>query len=114
MFNKSNGNAYYNGEYYVFRGYYRDMLTDEMKETLIYIARHLKYPTDAFEKGIQGKVVLELHLTEHEHLNTVKVIESVAPSLDAEAIRIIKETPLWKKNHENTTKLLMPVIFRLM
>ena len=89
-------------------------LTDEMKETLIYIARHLKYPTDAFEKGIQGKVVLELHLTEHEHLNTVKVIESVAPSLDAEAIRIIKETPLWKKSHENTTKLLMPVIFRLM
>ena len=89
-------------------------LTDEMKETLIYIARHLKYPTDAFEKGIQGKVVLELHLTEHEHLNTVKVIESVAPSLDAEAIRIIKETPIWKKSYKNTTKLLMPVIFRLM
>lgn len=89
-------------------------LTDEMKETLIYIARHLKYPTDAFEKGVQGKVVLELHLTEHEHLNTVKVIESVAPSLDAEAIRIIKETPIWKKSYKNTTKLLMPVIFRLM
>lgn len=89
-------------------------LTDEMKETLNYIARHLKYPTDAFEKGIQGKVVLELHLRETEHQNTVKVIESVSPSLDAEAIRIIKETSLWKKSHKNTTKLHMPIIFRLM
>lgn len=89
-------------------------LTDEMKETLNYIARHLKYPTDAFEKGIQGKVVLELHLTEIEHQNTVKVIGSIYPSLDAEAIRIIKETPLWKKSHKNTTKLHMPIIFRLM
>ena len=89
-------------------------LSPEMKETLAYISRHIKYPTDALEKGIQGKVVLELHLTQNEHLNTVKVVESITPSLDAEAVRIIKETPLWKKNHENTTKLLMPVIFRLM
>ena len=85
-----------------------------MQATLDHIARYIKYPTDAFEKGIQGKVVLELHLRENEHLNTVKVIESVAPSLDAEAIRIIKETSLWKKSHKNTTKLHMPIIFRLM
>ena len=84
------------------------------KETLNYISRYIKYPTDALEKGIQGKVVLELHLTEHEHLNTVKVIEGVTPSLDAEAVRIIKETPIWKTSHKNTTKLLMPIIFTLM
>ena len=89
-------------------------LSPEMKETLAYISRHIKYPTDALEKGIQGKVVLELHLTQNEHLNTVKVVESITPSLDAEAGRIIKETPIWKKSYKNTTKLLMPVIFRLM
>jgi TonB family protein len=88
-------------------------LTDEMKETLIYIARHLKYPTDAFEKGVQGKVVLELHLTEHEHLNTVKVIESVAPSLDAEAVRIIKESPVWKTSHKGISKQVISVNFTL-
>lgn len=88
-------------------------LSPEMKETMAYISRHIKYPTDALEKGIQGKVVLELHLTQNEHLNTVKVVESITPSLDAEAIRIIKETPLWKKSHENTTKLHMPIIFKL-
>lgn len=89
-------------------------LSPEMKETMAYISRHIKYPTDALEKGIQGKVVLELHLTQNEHLNTVKVVESITPSLDAEAVRIIKETPIWKKSYKNTTKLLMPVIFRLM
>ena len=89
-------------------------LSPEMKETMAYISRHIKYPTDALEKGIQGKVVLELHLTQNEHLNTVKVVESIIPSLDAEAVRIIKETPIWKKSYKNTTKLLMPVIFRLM
>ena len=89
-------------------------LSPEMKETLAYISRHIKYPTDALEKGIQGKVVLELHLTQNEHLNTVKVVESITPSLDAEAVRIIKETPIWKKSYKNTTKLLMPVIFKLM
>ena len=89
-------------------------LSSEMKETLNYISRYIKYPTDALEKGIQGKVVLELHLKEHEHQNTVKVIEGVTPSLDAEAVRIIKETPIWKNSHKNTTKLLMPIIFTLM
>lgn len=89
-------------------------LSPEMQATLNHIARYIKYPTDAFEKGIQGKVVLELHLRENEHQNTVKVIGSIYPSLDAEAIRIIKETPLWKKSHKNTTKLHMPIIFRLM
>ena len=88
--------------------------SNEMKETLDYISRYIKYPTDALEKGIQGKVVLELHLKEHEHQNTVKVIEGVTPSLDAEAVRIIKETPIWKNSHKNTTKLIMPIIFTLM
>ena len=84
------------------------------KETLNYISRYIKYPTDALEKGIQGKVVLELHLKEHEHQNTVKVIEGVTPSLDAEAVRIIKETPIWKTSHKGTSKQIISVHFKLM
>ena len=89
-------------------------LSNEMKETLIYIASHLKYPTEAMEKGIKGKVVLELHLKEHEHQNTVKVIEGVTPLLDAEAVRIIKETPIWKTSHKGTSKQIISVHFKLM
>lgn len=88
-------------------------LSPEMKETMAYISRHIKYPTDALEKGIQGKVVLELHLTQNEHLNTVKVVESITPSLDAEAVRIIKETPIWKKSHEGIAKHIIAVHFTL-
>ena len=88
-------------------------LSPEMKETLDYIARHIKYPTDALDKGIQGKVVLELHLTENEHQNRVKVLESITPSLDAEAVRIIKETPIWKASHEGIAKHIIAVHFTL-
>ena len=66
------------------------------------------------EKGIKGKVVLELHLKEHEHQNTVKVIEGVTPLLDAEAVRIIKETPIWKTSHKGTSKQIISVHFKLM
>jgi len=88
-------------------------LSPEMQATLNHIARYIKYPTDAFEKGIQGKVVLELHLRENEHQNTVKVIESVSPSLDAEAVRIIKDSPIWKTSHKGIFRYIISIHFNL-
>ena len=34
IFDNSNGNAYFNGEYYILRGYYKDLINEQMREEI--------------------------------------------------------------------------------
>lgn len=60
-----------------------------------YIARNLKYPLDAAKSRIQGSVMVSFIITETGEVTNVKVIKSVDPMLDREAINIVKSSPKW-------------------
>lgn len=60
-----------------------------------YIARNLKYPTDAAKSGIQGSVSVSFVVTETGDLTNVKVVKSADPMLDREAINVVKSSPKW-------------------
>ena len=55
-----------------------------------HIARNIKYPETAKEKGIQGKVVVKFRITSRGNVNGYEITKSVSPELDAEALRVIK------------------------
>jgi len=55
-----------------------------------HIARNIKYPEAAKEKGIQGKVVVKFRITSRGNVNGYEITRSVSPELDAEAIRVVK------------------------
>jgi TonB family protein len=60
-----------------------------------WVMQNLKYPEVAAENGIQGKVYVQFAVSSKGDVVDVKVLRGVDPSLDKEAIRVIKSSPKW-------------------
>ncbi|MDD4991054.1 MAG: energy transducer TonB [Paludibacter sp.] len=82
-----------------------------------YIAKNLKYPVEAQQKGIQGRVILRFVVSNTGKTTKVEVIRSVSPALDAEAVRVVESLPDWIPGKQNGVKVnvyyTLPVSFRL-
>ena len=61
-----------------------------------FIYSHIEYPEIAKENNIQGRVVVRFCVTYKGTVDQVSIIKGVDPSLDNEAIRVIKMLPTWK------------------
>lgn len=60
-----------------------------------FIAVTIRYPIEAQEKGIQGKVLVQYIIEPDGSISNVKIAKGVHPILDAEAIRVVKHMPKW-------------------
>lgn len=82
-----------------------------------YLNDHIKYPVIAEENGIQGRVVTTFVVERDGSITDVRVIKSVDPSLDKEAVRVVKSMPKWNPGKQNgaavRVKFTLPVTFRL-
>jgi len=61
-----------------------------------FLASAIKYPILAQENGIQGKVYVNFVVGKDGSVTNAKVIRSVDPALDKEALRVINSLPKWK------------------
>ena len=59
------------------------------------IAMNIRYPVYAQKSGIQGKVFVSFIIDADGGVRNVRVVRSVDPSLDAEAMRVVKKLPKW-------------------
>ena len=84
---------------------------------MAYLNSHIKYPVIAEENGIQGRVVTTFVVERDGSITDVKIIKSVDPSLDKEAVRVVKSMPKWNPGKQNGSavrvKFTLPVTFRL-
>ena len=82
-----------------------------------YIKKNMRYPEEAKKKGIEGRVFVQCVIEKDGSHNSYKVIKSVDPLLDEEAVRIVKGMPkLIPANDRGETKRVrytMPITFRL-
>ena len=82
-----------------------------------YLNSNVHYPDVAQENGVQGRVIVESIIEKDGSMSDVKVIRSVDPSLDREALRVVKAMPKWTpaklKGIPVRTKCTTPVVFRL-
>ena len=82
-----------------------------------YLNSNVKYPDVAQENGVQGRVIVESIIEKDGSMSDVKVIRSVDPSLDREALRVVKAMPKWNPGKLNGTvvrvKSEVPVAFGL-
>ena len=60
-----------------------------------FIYENIEYPRDALENAIEGNVVVRFCVTYQGKIEQSEVIRGIHPSLDAEAVRIIKKLPTW-------------------
>lgn len=82
-----------------------------------YISRNIKYPEIAVANGVQGCVIVTFIVKKDGSLSYVRIVKSVDPALDKEALRLIKSMPKWspgiKKGKYVNVKFTVPVTFRL-
>jgi protein TonB len=82
-----------------------------------YLRDHINYPTIAQENGIQGKVIVQFVVERDGSITQVNVIRGVDPSLDKEAVRVVKSMPKWTPGRQNgqavRVKFTLPVNFKL-
>ena len=75
-----------------------------------FLQENMRYPQEAREKGIEGKVIVKFAVDDEtgEILNP-RVIRSVHPALDAEALRLVKAMPRWMWAGDPSKKKLRSV-----
>ena len=87
------------------------------RELLSFIAKNLHYPTIAQEKGIQGKVFVRFVVSATGDVKDVKVMRSLDPYCDKEAIRVIQSLPKWIPGRQNGRNVpvyyTVPITFKL-
>lgn len=81
------------------------------------LGENMKYPEEAHDKGIEGKVFVSMMVMEDGSLANVEVVKGIGAGCDAEAMRIIKLTGRWNpgKQAGNVTpmKIVLPVTFSM-
>ena len=86
-------------------------------ELMKFLAKNIKYPAEAQQKGEQGRVMVQFVVGKDGKLSDIKIMRSISPTLDAEAIRVIKAMPTWKPGTQRgqavAVKYTIPISFRL-
>jgi TonB family protein len=84
---------------------------------LDFIASTVKYPDEAMEKGIEGRVYVSFTISDKGKVMDAKIAKGVDPLLDKEALRVIKSMPDWKPGMQRgvfvNVQFTVPINFSL-
>jgi TonB family protein len=78
-----------------------------------WVNTQMKYPEEAKEKGIEGRVVLSFTVASTGKVCDVKVLRGVDPLLDEEAVRTLENAPEWTPGKVNGTAVPVSYVFPL-
>lgn len=88
-----------------------------MKRCMDFIQKEMRYPEEAKNAGIQGQVILQFIIEKDGTPAQPRIVRSVHPLLDKEALRIIRQMPKWTpgKQDGKPQRVLytIPISFRL-
>ena len=84
---------------------------------LEFLRENVKYPEQARKDSIEGRVVLSFVVETDGSITEPKVVRSLHPLLDAEALRVIKLMPKWEPGYQGDSlvrvKYNLPVTFKM-
>jgi protein TonB len=82
-----------------------------------WVNQRLVYPGIAKDNRVQGRVTLQFTVEKDGSVKRVKVLRGVDPSLDKEAMRVVRMSPKWKPGKHKGCAVpvtyTFPVIFQL-
>ena len=88
-----------------------------MVELMNYISSNVRYPAEALAAGIEGRVTTMFIVERDGTLSNIQILRGLEPSLDAEALRVIRSMPVWKPGKQGDkpvrTRYTVPVNFRI-
>ena len=82
-----------------------------------YLRKNIQYSDEMAESCVQGRVIISFVVEKDGSLTDFKVVKSVEPAYDKEALRVAKSMPKWIPGKQNgvavRVRYLVPVTFRL-
>lgn len=82
-----------------------------------FLMKNVKYPADAKDKKIEGRVLVKFVVDTDGSITDIGLLKKTYPSLDTEAIRVIKAMPKWIPGRQNgkvvKVHYSVPITFRL-
>lgn len=82
-----------------------------------WLSKNINYPVIAQENNIQGKVTLQFIVGKNGEIENIVVVRGVDPSLDKEAVRVVKAMPKWIPGKQGgipvKVRFTLPVQFKL-
>jgi protein TonB len=96
----------------------RNLTSEEAENDLmLYLAKHTRYPTKAYEKGISGKVMVQFEVLQNGKVSEAIVIKGVHPWLDKEALKVVRKLPRFSPGRQNgkpvRVRYVLPVNFKI-
>ena len=86
-------------------------------ELMKYMSMNVRYPKEAHENGIQGRVIVTFVVGKDGSISDASIVRSIDPQLDAEALRVVNEMPTWTPGMQNgepvAVKYTVPITFKL-
>ncbi len=88
-----------------------------VQELLGFLSKTIKYPVEAEKAGKQGRVLATFVVRKDGSISDARIVKSVDPLLDAEALRVINAMPAWIPGTQSgkpvNVKYTVPISFRL-
>lgn len=88
-----------------------------MPAMIDFLTTNMNYPKDAEKQKVEGRVLVMFVVETDGSVSDVKVAKNVFPSLDKEAVRVVKAMPKWTPGKEKgkavRVQYTLPVMFRL-
>ena len=88
-----------------------------MPALIEFLQTNLKYPEDAIKQKLGGRVMVQFVVETDGTVSNVRVARTLFPSLDAEAVRVVKAMPKWKPGKEKgrpvRVNFTLPVVFNI-
>jgi periplasmic protein TonB len=82
-----------------------------------YIVENTKYPQEAIEINLQGRVIVKFAVMSDGSVSRVEILRGINPLLDQEAARVVSTLPKWKPAKQNGIPVSLwftvPVTFQL-
>lgn len=82
-----------------------------------WLGDNVKYPTEAVDKKIKGRVMVNFVVEKDGSISNVGVAKGVHKLLDDEAVRVVTAMPKWKpgttKGKEIRTRFMLPISFAM-
>ena len=82
-----------------------------------YVQESLKYPAQAREMGIEGKVFVQYVVNDFGEISDVKVVKGIGAGCDEAAAQVVKNSPAWLPGRQNgeavKVRMVIPINFKL-
>ena len=91
--------------------------TGGMEAMMKYLSGNIKYPEEAKDKGVSGRVFISFVIEKDGSVSSAKVMKGIGGGCDEEALRVVNAMPSWKpglqKGKPVRVSYMLPINFKL-